>query len=298
MKSMTGFGSGEYVAKDNSIKIVSEISSVNRKQLEIRITLPREIQSLEVAIKKHLQKKLLRGMVNVKINMTISDKLQAQGTKINSAFVKEVYNQAQNMENDLGICSSNRIGIKDILRLHGAFEETALELPLETIEAILFQSLDNATTNIIKMRQTEGDFLANDIKKRLNIINESVIQAENFAEEIPILQKQKLLKKLQDADLKVDLTDERIVREIIIFTERADVAEEITRLKSHFEQFNAYLNNNSDEAIGRSLEFLIQEMNREVTTLGNKVGNSSISPLVITMKTQLEKIREQVQNVE
>ncbi len=295
---MTGFGSGEHIATDNSIKIVSEISSVNRKQLELRITLPREIQSLEVAIKKHLQKNLLRGMVNVKINMTISDKLQAQGTKINSAFVKEVYNQAQKLENDLGICSNNKIGIKDILRLHGAFEETALELPLDAIQEILFNSLKKAVDNIVKMRQTEGDFLANDIKERLNIINECALKAEEFAEEIPILQKKKLLKKLQDADLKVDLADERIVREIIIFTERADVAEEITRLKSHFEQFNAYLANNSNEAIGRSLEFLIQEMNREITTLGNKVGNSSISPLVITMKTQLEKIREQVQNVE
>ena len=295
---MTGFGSGESIAKDNSVKIITEISSVNRKQLELRIALPRELNSLEIAVKKLLQQSLKRGMINVKISMELSDELKAKGIKINKSFIKEVFKQTQKLEKELAIEENNKTSIKDLLKLHGAFEEDAFELPIDIIQEVLFESINIAATNIVKMRKEEGRFLLKDIKERLIIIQNCVLEAEKYAEEIPILQRQKLMKKLQEANLSIDLNDDRVVREIIIFAERADVSEEITRLKSHFKQFDNYLSKNDNEAIGRSLDFIIQEMNREVTTLGNKVGNSNISPLVITMKTQLEKIREQIQNVE
>lgn len=295
---MTGFGSAQIATANESIKISTEISTVNRKQLELRVTLPRELNCFEIAVKQQLQKYLQRGMINVKISMDLNDAIKAQGIKINSAFIEEVYNQTQELESKLHVPQENKIAIKDILRIHGAFEEKDLELPIKDIEKILIECVNQAASEVVTMREAEGDFLQKDIQERLKVVDKCVTEAEKFAEEIPAIQREKLMKKLKDADLNIELADDRVIREIIIFAERADVSEEITRLKSHFVQFNDHIKKSQNEAVGRSIDFILQEMNREVTTLGNKVGNSNISPLVITMKTQLEKIREQIQNVE
>ena len=295
MKSMTGFGRGESVSSDGSIKISAEISSVNRKQLDLRISVPREIAFLEPVVRGIVNDYLKRGTVSGRLTLECGDKLLEDSVAVNEAFVAAVLRRTEDLRKRFSLSESMQL--KDVMALPGAIETKAPDFDEELLKDVLSEAVVNALENVVVMRQDEGQFIKQDLTERIKVLEAAVAEAEKFADEIPLLQREKLLKKLEDAGLPVDLDDERIVRELVIYADKADVSEEITRLRSHFEQFGNYLNEKT-QPVGRSMDFLIQEMNREITTLGNKAGNSSISPLVVKMKTELEKIREQVQNVE
>ena len=295
MRSMTGFGRGESSSPDGAVKICAEISTVNRKQLEIRVSLPREISFLEPTVRNLVRRYLSRGAVNMKILLTLSEDVVAASVKLNQGFIGAVLRQAVELNDKFAL--NQPLELKDILTLPGAFEEAPMELDDEILTQITASAVELAAQNVVAMREDEGKNMKTDIQARLKTIQECVEQVKGFAPQIPLLQRQKLQRKLEEAGLPLDLDDERIMRELVIYADKADVAEELTRLDSHFIQFDKYLNL-TETPVGRSMDFIIQEMNREITTLGNKAGNSNISPLVVTMKTELEKIREQVQNIE
>lgn len=294
MKSMTGFGRGEATAIGKGISFCIEILSVNRKQLDIRSNLPREFAELEPLLKKLATEKISRGSVSVsvKINYTSSS---AAKVSLNKYLAEDIIRKAANLQERFDI--PGELSISDIINIPGILDASLQNLKINELEEAFAQAVNTALDALLSMRTEEGKALKKDLKKRLKTLTGIVDHIEPLTKEIPERQKERLLQHLKDADLSTTPDDERILREIVIYCDRMDVSEELTRLRSHFTQFTEFLKND-ENPIGRSMDFLAQEINREITTLGNKAADTSVSPLVVKFKTELEKIREQVQNIE
>jgi len=295
MKSMTGFGRGVYNDVEADLTFTVEISSINRKQLDIRTSLSNELSALDTCLRNRICECLSRGAVNAKATVHLGPAATRSAMVINEAMLESLVDKARNLGSRLGLDESMQL--KDFLALPGVIEIGGIDYTMPDVASAFSRTVDMALNELVRMKTMEGDNISVDIKLRLGLLRETLEQIEPLAAGIPAAQRDKLLQRLENAGLPLDVNDERILREVVIYCDRADVTEEITRLRSHFLQFESYLNN-KDEAIGRSLDFLIQEINREITTLGNKAAGCEVSPLVVRMKTELEKIREQVQNVE
>lgn len=295
MKSMTGFGHGVHCDPLADLTFNVEISSINRKQLDIRASLPSELSALEIRLRNLIAERLHRGAVNVKVTVQLGPSATKSAVTLNEALLEALVDKARNLGAKLGIGSE--IQLKDFLALPGVINVGGPDYTMPDVENAFSHAITLALDSLLEMKTNEGTNMAADIRQRLEILRNTVNEIEPLAAGISGIQRDKLLQRLESAGLPLDMNDERILREVVIYSDRADVTEEITRLHSHFSQFYSYLANKS-EAVGRSLDFLIQEINREVTTLGNKAAGCEISPLVVKMKTELEKIREQVQNIE
>ena len=285
---MTGFGSGR--AEVNGFSVYAEISTVNRKQLEIRFSLPRELSALENELRKQVQSALSRGMVSVRISKS---SLAGEASGINRDRVAALIAAARELGNEFNI--NGELTMAQIMTMPGVFDDSASEVP-EDMKSAAVSALDNALKALNAMRKTEGEALKQELAGRLELL-ESMREAllpHTAAIESQI--KQRLLDKLAGADLPVDVQDERFLKEVLYYADKADVTEELTRLSSHFTQFRNFLN--GAPGGGRSMDFLMQEMFREITTLGNKAGSGAVAEIVVKFKTELEKIREQIQNIE
>ena len=295
MNSMTGFGKGCSSNSKSGISFVVEISAVNRKQLEIRAVLPRELACYEPLLRKLVSDKISRGAVSARVDMTVEDSFAARSVKLNSTLLESLTEKCREMQSVLKL--SGDIQLRDLLAVPGVIEQSLQDFNLPEIEHTFIEAMEKALAAFQKMRQSEGTAMKEDLARRLNYLKGIIETVEQEAADIPEIQKTKILEKLKNAQLPVSGDDERILREIIIYADKSDVTEEITRLRSHFQQVTGFLNEDANAA-GRSLDFLMQEMGREITTLGNKAAGCKISPLVVNFKTELEKIREQVQNIE
>jgi uncharacterized protein (TIGR00255 family) len=294
MKSMTGFGRGEANAAGKGVSFCVEILSVNRKQLDVRSNLPRELAGFEPLLKKLTSEKINRGAVSVsvKINYTSAS---ASKISLNKYLAEDIIRKAANLQERFDI--PGELTISDIINIPGILEDSAQNLEAPELEDAFSKAVNKALDALLSMRSDEGKLLKKDLMKRLKALRAILADIEPPAKEIPKRQKERLLQHLKDADISANPDDERILREVVIYCDKMDVSEEITRLKSHFIQFDDFLEDNKNP-IGRSMDFLSQEINREITTLGNKAADTSVSPLVVKFKTELEKIREQVQNIE
>ena len=290
MKSMTGFGKGVVTAEDGTLFSV-EVSSVNRKQLEIRLSLPSDLASWEPEARKRIAAVISRGALQVRVNITqsasaLADLDRARLDALIELCVAE--RRKRGLDADLDIAG--------LLSLPGVFGSAGVR-NAETALLSLNAALEQALSGFSAMREKEGEALRSDLAGRLTGLRALLAGIEPFAADLAAAAKTRLLAKLEAESLPVDLNDERMLREVLFYADKSDVTEEITRLKSHFEQFDRFLAA-SDEPTGRSMDFLIQEMFREITTLGNKAGTSEVSHRVVAFKSELEKMREQVQNVE
>ncbi len=295
MRSMTGFGRGVYNDTRADLTFTVEISSVNRKQLDVRTSLDNELSSLDTCLRNRIGERISRGAVNAKATVRLGAAATGSAMVINEAMLESLVEKARGLGERLGLDS--RMQLKDFLALPGVIEVGGIDYTMPDVEEAFSRAVGFALDDLVAMKSREGQNIRADIELRLSLLRDAVDRIEPLAAGIPAAQRDKLLQRLQNAGLPLDMDDERILREIVIYCDRADVTEEITRLHSHFSQFEEYLRQ-KDETVGRSLDFLIQEINREITTLGNKAAGCEISPLVVKMKTELEKIREQVQNVE
>ncbi|MDD3118719.1 MAG: YicC family protein [Victivallales bacterium] len=295
MKSMTGFGRGVYADSRLDLTFCVEISSINRKQLDVHAGLPGELSGLEPCLRRLIRERLHRGAVNVRVTVQFGPKAAATAIVVNTAMLTALVDKTRQLARQLGL--DNEIRLQDFLALPGAVEVGGPDFSLAETEPAFSRAVNLALDALLDMKSREGDHLRSDIEQRLEFLRRAVERITPLAAAIPTLQRDKLRQRLEAAGLPLDCNDERILREIVIYCDRADVTEEITRLHSHFTQFESYLHQ-EDGVIGRSLDFLIQEINREITTMGNKAAGCEISPIVVKMKTELEKIREQVQNVE
>ena len=190
-----------------------------------------------------------------------------------------------------------RIAVEELLRLPGALtEETFAPGEAPELENALLTAFDEALAEFLRMRTAEGEHLKRDFEQRLVLLESLLAQIEPLTSGIPAAVKARLLEKIAAERLPVDSSDERLLKEVLFYADKADVTEEITRLRSHFAQFRRLLA--QTEPAGRSMDFLMQEFFREITTLGNKAGIPAVSPLVVAFKSEVEKLREQIQNVE
>jgi len=295
MKSMTGFGRGAAVNDEKGIVFNVEISSVNRKQLEIRPSLPREISSYEPLLRSLISEKISRGYISVSVNLEMNPSALQKTVRINDALAMVLTKKCRNLKEKLELAGELQIG--HILSLPGVVEAGFSDYNVQSLHETFIKAMKIAIEANLKMRIEEGERLKTDMTERIEVLKNIVEKLAPLAEAIPEKQRDKLIQKLKDAGLPLDHDDDRIVREIVIFADKSDVSEEITRLGSHISQFHDFLAAD-DKPVGRSLDFVTQEINREITTLGNKAADPAVSPLVVHFKTELEKIREQVQNIE
>jgi uncharacterized protein (TIGR00255 family) len=291
MHSMTGFGRGT-AASDAWLATV-EISSVNRKQAEVVIQAPRELNALESRIRKEVLTVVSRGRIQVSINLERASAISTS-FRVDSALA-QAFSQAFS---ELGKTIGQNISptAADYLRQPGIISTGQAETDPEAAWTAIAPALSAALTQLLSMRKNEGGHLNDDFINRLRNL---VSFAEKIANESPdrvVRQRELLTKRLRDSGLDLDLSDDRVLREVALFADRCDVSEELTRLDSHFSKFREYLN--AEEPPGRALDFLCQELFREFNTIGSKANDASIAQTIVEAKTELEKIREQVQNVE
>ena len=291
MKSMTGFGNGEVLIDDLLYRV--EISSVNRKQADIIINMPRELSALETRVRKMIKESVSRGRVNVNIFVKASSS-EGGTINVNKELAKQYYEALRVLELDLG--SNNFTDNFDPLRANGVINFGVTLPEVEDAWAHVKIALVQAVDHLIVMRSDEGAHLKADLESRLDKIKANLEKISEYASHVVSRHKENLFKRLTASGLELDLNDERVIKEIGIFADRCDITEEITRLESHFIQSEKYFSSN--EAVGRPLDFLVQEISRELNTIGSKANDANIAQFIVETKTELEKIREQVQNVE
>ncbi len=291
MKSMTGFGRGE--ARQGGTTWVVECSSVNRKQLEVAVSLPRDLSDLEIQVRNQVSALCSRGRVNVQVR---SDQAMVEDTmpQLDEAVAAKYVQQLREMAGRLGI--SPELSLSEVVRLPGVLVSKTAETVAEDTWPVLQTALSAAMQQFVAMRSTEGSHLREEMEARLNTIESLATQIAEKAPAVPERQRTVLRQRLEQAGLPLPLDDERLLKEIALFAERTDISEELSRAASHLKQFRTYLA--SDEPVGRSLDFLVQEFFREFNTMGSKCNNAEIAHHVVSAKTELEKIREQIQNVE
>ncbi len=291
IKSMTGFGRGKYENEGREYTV--EIKSVNHKYSDISVKLPRQISYLEENVRKEISKNISRGKIDVFITMQdYSEK--GKSIKINTEIAKVYISELKQLATETGIASN--IEVMDISKL-----PEVLNISNEENEELYWQELQialkDALDRFISMREIEGNKICEDFKLRINRIKEKVSYISGFSAGLVEEYIVKLNTRVKEL-MKTDVIDEsRLAQEIVIFSDKSSIQEELTRLDSHISQFLDLINNASGP-IGKKCDFIIQEMNREVNTIGSKANSMDISKGVIELKTEIEDIREQIQNIE
>lgn len=294
MRSMTGFGKANASNAEIGIAFSVEISSVNRKQLDIRASLPHEISSLELLLRQLVKQKITRGTVSARVTMTLDEKNKLSTVKINHSLLENLAKECCEQQKKFGKQLS--WSIAELMNLPGVLETVPPDMNKLEIKAIFTQAVEEALNNLVAMREAEGQALSKDLKERCEKLIALTDVLEPLIEKVPDALKQRLFERLEKEEFSVDINDERMLKELIFYVDRSDVSEELTRLRSHFLQLEQFLNKDKD--IGRSMDFLLQEIFREITTFGNKAAGCEVTPIIVEFKTQLEKIREQIQNIE
>ena len=293
MKSMTGYGRGDSSTK--GVQLAVEISSVNRRQVEVAVSLPNELDSLEADLRKIVLASVARGRVSGRVTLQRPSGKANRSILINEAQAEAYKKALAKLADGMGL--RDDLSLETILRLPGVMEAGEDEVDPVAMLPTLKLELGQALGQLQDMRSKEGANLERDLAKRLASLRRITKRVSKRAPKVVDYHRTRLLERLAKADIDVaDADDERFLREVVYFTDRSDISEELTRLESHFDQVDGCLISN--EPVGRKLDFLAQEMFREVNTIGSKANDSEISQEVVTLKTELEKIREQVQNVE
>ncbi|MDF1823463.1 MAG: YicC family protein [Verrucomicrobiales bacterium] len=291
MRSMTGFGRGE--AATDEWKIEIELSGVNRKQLDIGINLPSTLSELEGEAKRLISEAISRGRIGGKVTLS-----HTGGTSSHLVFDESLAQQyiaaAKTLSEKGGI--ETRLTAADLFRAPGLFKIEECNASADDLRDPLLAALNEAVAQLTSMQESEGEHLRSDLLARLDAIMGEVDVIRELALGVPVSHREHLRKRLQESGLEIDLNDDRILREIGLYAERCDITEELTRIDSHAVQFRSYLESN--EPVGRPLDFLCQEFNRELNTIGSKANHADIAQRIVNSKTELEKIREQVQNVQ
>lgn len=292
MRSMTGYGRGDCV-KDG-FKFTVELNSVNRKQSDIAINLPKELVELEPRIRDVVNAALSRGRINAVVAYHQSAARAEEQIELDVPLAKAYHRAIQRLQKQIRLNGS--LTLETILRAPGVMKLAETAVDAESVWPCVETALRKALVQLVKMREKEGRFLANDLAQRLGMLAGGIEQVRKAAPATVNRYREQLHARVKEAGLDVPMDDERLLKEVVIFADRCDITEELTRMDSHLKQFREHLNSN--EPVGRTLDFLAQEMNREINTIGSKGNAAEISQQVVKMKAELEKIREQVQNIE
>lgn len=291
MNSMTGFGAAAAPLKGASLRV--EISSVNRKQAEIVVLLPRAWAELEGRVRESVAAHISRGRISVAISLQ-TPAAGARPLTLHHAGLQQLLARLEEVNRLTG--HSVPPTLDSLLRLGILAEETEADMAADEVWQRLQPVLAEALSAFLQMRANEGARLREDLLTRVALLREYRAKIAHIAPTVVAQHRVALMKRLEEAGLPLELTDERLIKEIALFADRCDVSEELTRLSSHLIQFEQLCN--SGEPVGRTLDFLCQEIFRELNTTGSKANCADLAQSVVAAKTELEKIREQVQNVE
>ncbi|MFZ7132041.1 MAG: YicC/YloC family endoribonuclease [Eubacteriales bacterium] len=289
---MTGFGRGEY--RDENIEIIIEMKSINHRYKDLLIRLPKQISMLEENIRKFLNDRIIRGRVELSLRMNqyhVPDKT----IFINDHLAQQYIVCLQELKNKFPMVTGET-SLSLMTRYPDIISSQEEQLDMDILWLKIEPALREATESIIKSRDIEGQTLLKDFKKRLNYIEDYLKLINEQAPKVTLEYRRKLEERMKEYTGSIELDENRLLTEVAYFCERINITEEITRLYSHVERFFSILEER--EPVGRKLDFLLQEMNREVNTIGSKANNIIISNFVVDIKSELEKMREQIQNIE
>jgi len=292
LKSMTGHGRGTATAE--GIRVEVELYTVNRKQLDICVSLPRALSSLSRRMDEQIQRHISRGRVTGEVNIQLSSTARERGVRVDEklaeTYLKGLRRVAKKLELKDDFSGSLLLNLPDVVR----YEQPDREI--DRVWPILKSALELALKRLVVMREREGRELRKDLEARLKKLIASSNRIRKEAPNVARHYRKKLMTRLKNAEIDLDFSDERLLRELAFFADRSDITEETTRFASHVKQVGVLLK--SGEPVGRSLDFLAQEMFREVNTMGAKANDGTIVKEVVATKAELERIREQVQNIE
>lgn len=292
IKSMTGYGKGTLQVENREYQV--EIKSVNHRYLDISIKMPRVLSYLEEDVKKQISEKIKRGKVDVFITFE-NNSQEGKNIQINKEIAKMYINQLKELALEENISSNIEVTeitkFPDVLTIKNEQDD-------DTIKNELIAATKEATEKIINMKSIEGEKIAQDLLSRISNIEKKIEEiskkSTGLIEEYVV----KLEKRIKEILKTEEVDQNRLAQEVVIYADKCSIEEEITRLKSHIYQLKNLISTNNNEAIGKKLDFIIQEMNRETNTIGSKANNLDITNEVINIKTEIEDIREQTQNIE
>jgi uncharacterized protein (TIGR00255 family) len=293
MKSMTGYGRGE--CSQDGFKITVELSSVNRKQSEISVNLPRELELLEAQIRDIINRSIARGRLMARVSFHAGASLTSARMHLNVLLAKAYTRELNKLSKQLHL--PGPVTLDHLVRAPGVFQTDEQIAEGENFWPAVEKALNLAVRGMLATRQREGAHLAEDLARRIGIMRKAAARVQKAAPGVAERYRRQLVERIKSAGIEAPGTeDDRLLKEVVYFADRSDISEELTRLQSHFQQFDDC--QKSREPVGRMLDFLAQEMNREINTIGSKANDSLISREVVTLKAELEKFREQAQNVE
>ena len=292
IRSMTGYGKQSLNVDGREYQI--EIKSVNHRYLDINIKIPKTLNYLEEIVKQEISKKIKRGKVDVFITYENNSK-EGRNITINKELAKLYIEQLKELAEEEKISSNIEVmeiaKFPDILTIKADEED-------EKIKQEIIQVTTEATNKIVEMKAIEGEKIAQDLLQRISKIENKIMEISSKSTGLIEEYVVKLEKRIKEILKTEDVDKSRLAQEVVIYADKCSIEEEITRLKSHIFQFRNLITSNNEEPKGKKIDFLIQEMNRETNTIGSKANNLEIVNGVIEIKTQLEDIREQVQNIE
>ncbi|RKD34355.1 YicC/YloC family endoribonuclease [Thermohalobacter berrensis] len=292
IKSMTGFGRGE--SKDENRHFTIEIKSVNHRYNDINIRMPKHLNHLEEKIRRLVKNKVKRGRIEIYIKLEYIGESDID-VNYNLSLAQSYKRVLEELSRELKIMDS--ISIELLSKFPDVIKTEKKEENEDEVWECLREGLEEALNKMVDMRIKEGQELAKDIKERAFKVKQMVSKIEKRAPEVVVEYKEKLKNRINELlEENYDLDENRLENEVAFFADKSNIDEEIVRLYSHINQLTKTLD--SDIPVGRKLDFLIQEMNRETNTIGSKVGDIEIKNKVVDIKSELEKIREQIQNIE
>lgn len=288
---MTGYGSAVY--EDAERRIRCEARSVNHRYLDISIRLPRGYMALEDRMRRVVSERIARGRIEIFVSVEeFSGKRRTMSldTDLLRNYI-DVIQEARKVADLEG-----RLSVDTLVNLPDIIRVTEEEVDVETVWPSFEMALQSTLDKLVEMRRSEGERLTSDISARIRWIDGALQQIAQRAPEVVQLYHQRLQRRVAEWRHDISIDAERLAAEVVLFAERADISEEIVRARSHVQEFLASCESGS--AVGRKLDFLLQELNREVNTIGSKANDTEISNCVVAIKSEIEKVREQVQNVE
>jgi len=292
MKSMTGFGRGQFSGENLSVSV--EIKTVNNRFLDLNLRLSQELQSLESTLKHLIQARLTRGRIDVNLQYERTEELVYE---LNRPLIAGYLSAMKTMQEEFSLSGEPDLNV--IARLPNALQQKKEDLSAEFTEAVK-TAFENALDELENMREAEGEALKTELFFRLSEIEGYLPRIEsesaNVAEEIRVRLTKKINDFLSKSESQIEIDQARIAQEVAYLADRSDISEEIMRLKSHIEHFRTISEDEKD--VGKRLDFLTQELNREANTISSKTGNLIVKEAALAIKSEIEKIREQVQNVE
>ncbi len=296
IKSMTGFGRGEY--SDEISKVTVEIRSVNHRYLDIYVKMPRRYSFAEETIKAAIKERVHRGKVEVSVSVDNIGKSDSD-VRLDKELAARYYSVLSELRESFDFGEESRISLSLISKMPDVIVTTPAAEDEEAMVKRLLGAVSNALDDFCSMREAEGEKLAADLSARADTIQEIRDRIDRRAPEIEKGYAAKFKARVEEILGGVyEVPEERIALEAAIFADKANITEELVRLGSHISQLRGFLKSDGREAIGKKIDFLIQEMNREANTIGSKSNDREITSNMLELKAEIEKVREQVQNIE